>query len=419
MSLHDNKTSFTSDQLLALEKFKKLKVGALFMKQGSGKTRVALELVKSTDSEFVLFMCPFSTKKNLLDEIGKWGINKEYEIVGYETIASSGKEYLRILDKLSMSYKPFIVADESVFIKNDKSKTHNRMLKFRDLSEYRLILNGTPITRDEWDIYNQMEFLSFKIFNMHRHEFLSTFFKTIRFKKKGMPVREFKKLSEVNIDYLRKLIAPYIFEADLNFDKKVSEKEIVVDYSEECYERYQERKENLLNSLEYGLSVVQQFTNLAVACFDDKKRHEEIAKHLKGQVIVFCTLLSEVKNISNKIDCYVITGETKPDDRSKILSDFKNDNKPLLLTFGTGAFGLNLQFCNRIAFASLTYDYAKIDQAMSRIRRLGQERDIEYTYFTSNLGIYQMIKDNITKKQTLKQLIIDKIEKGELNENSL
>lgn len=389
------------------------------MKQGSGKTRVALELVKSTDSEFVLFMCPFSTKKNLLDEIEKWGINKEYEIVGYETIASSGKEYLRILDKLSMSYKPFIVADESVFIKNDKSKTHNRMLKFRDLSEYRLILNGTPITRDEWDIYNQMEFLSPKIFDMHRHEFLSTFFKTVRFKKRGMPVREFKKLSEVNIDYLRKLIAPYIFEADLNFDKKVSEKEIFVDYSDECYENYLERKESLLNSLEYGLSVVQQFTNLAVACFDDKKRHEEIAKHLKGQVIVFCTLLSEVKNISNKIDCYVITGETKPDDRSKILSDFKNDNKPLLLTFGTGAFGLNLQFCNRIAFASLTYDYAKIDQSMSRIRRLGQERDIEYTYFTSNLGIYKMIKDNITKKQTLKQLIIDKIEKGELNDKCL
>ncbi|MDV5977926.1 DEAD/DEAH box helicase [Streptococcus canis] len=418
MNLQDN-TEFTNDQKSAIEKFSKLKVGALFMKQGSGKTRVALELINTTDSEFVLFVCPFSTKSNLLDEIKKWGLNREYEIVGYETISASDKEYLRVMDKLKQAHKPFIVADESVFIKNDKSKTHNRMLKFRDLSEYRLILNGTPITRDEWDIYNQMEFLSFKIFNMHRHEFLSTFFKTIRFKKKGMPVREFKKLSEVNIDYLRKLIAPYIFEADLNFDKKVSEKEIFIDYSEECYERYQERKESLLNSLEYGLSVVQQFTNLAVACFDDKKRHEEIAKHLKGQIIVFCTLLSEVKNISNKIDCYVITGKTKPDDRSKILSDFKNDNKPLLLTFGTGAFGLNLQFCNRIAFASLTYDYAKIDQAMSRIRRLGQERDIEYTYFTSNLGIYQMIKDNITKKQTLKQLIIDKIEKGELNENSL
>ncbi|WP_236564264.1 C-terminal helicase domain-containing protein [Streptococcus agalactiae] len=167
------------------------------------------------------------------------------------------------------------------------------------------------------------------------------------------------------------------------------------------------------------MSVVQQFANLAVACFDDKKRHEEIAKHLKGQVIVFCTLLSEVKNISNKIDCYVITGETKPKDREKILEDFKNDNKPLLLTFGTGAFGLNLQFCNRIAFASLTFDYARIDQAMSRIKRLGQSRDIEYTYFTSDLGVYRMIKENIFKKQSLKELIIDKIDKGELNENSL
>lgn len=409
----------TEDQQKAIEKFSRLKVGALFMKQGSGKTRVALELVRTTDSEFVLFMCPFSVKKNLLDEINLWGIDKEFEVIGYESISSSDKEYLRILDKLKNAYKPFIVADESVFIKNDTSKVHRRMLEFRDLSEYRLILNGTPITRDEWDIYNQMEFLSYKIFNMHRHEFLSTFFKTIRYKKKGFNVREFKKLSDVNIDYMRKLIAPYIFEADLKFDKKETEKGISVDYSDECYEKYQERKESLLNSLEYGLSVVQQFANLAVACFDDKKRHEEIAKYLKGQVIVFCTLLSEVKNISNKIDCYVITGETKPKDREKILEDFKNDNKPLLLTFGTGAFGLNLQFCNRIAFASLTFDYARIDQAMSRIKRLGQSRDIEYTYFTSDLGVYRMIKENIFKKQSLKELIIDKIDKGELNENSL
>ncbi|HEN1032215.1 TPA: SWF/SNF helicase family protein, partial [Streptococcus agalactiae] len=111
--------------------------------------------------------------------------------------------------------------------------------------------------------------------------------------------------------------------------------------------------------------------------------------------------------------------ETKPADRTKILNDFKKDSKPLLLTFGTGAFGLNLQFCNRIAFASLTFDYARIDQAMSRIKRLGQKNDIEYTYFTSNLGVYNMIKSNITKKQNLKELIVDKIEKGELNENSL
>ena len=400
----------TNQQQEAFNKFSKLKVGALFMEQGTGKTRVAVELIHSTDCDFVLFLCPFSTKSNLLAEIEKWKLDRPFEIVGYETISSSDRKYLDLLS-LGKEYKKiFVVADESVFIKNDSSKRYDRILKLRDLSEYRLILNGTPITKDEWDIYNQMEFLSPKIFDMHRHEFLNTFFKKISFKKRGMPAREFYKLSEVNIDYLHSLIEPYIFEADFSFEGKVYEKSVQIDAGNKVEELYQERKESLLHSLEIGQSVVEQFTNLAVACFSDKERHLEIAKHLSGQIIVFCTLLEEVKNIASQIDCYVITGETK--NRDGIIERFKNDNKPLLMTFGTGAFGLNLQFCNRIAFASLTFDYAKVDQAISRIKRLGQERDIEYLYFTSNLGIYNMIQDNITKKQSLKELIIDKIEKG-------
>ena len=400
----------TNQQQEAFDKFSKLKVGALFMKQGTGKTRVSIELIHSTDCDFVLFLCPFSTKSNLLAEIEKWKLDRPFEIVGYETISSSDRKYLDLLS-LGKEYKKiFVVADESVFIKNDSSKRYDRILKLRDLSEYRLILNGTPITKDEWDIYNQMEFLSPKIFDMHRHEFLNTFFKKISFKKRGMPAREFYKLSEVNIDYLHSLIEPYIFEADFSFEGKVYEKSVQIDAGNKAEELYQERKESLLHSLEIGQSVVEQFTNLAVACFSDKERHLEIAKHLSGQIIVFCTLLEEVKNIASQIDCYVITGETK--NRDGIIERFKNDNKPLLMTFGTGAFGLNLQFCNRIAFASLTFDYAKVDQAISRIKRLGQERDIEYLYFTSNLGIYNMIQDNITKKQSLKELIIDKIEKG-------
>ena len=400
----------TKRQQEAFDKFSKLKVGALFMKQGTGKTRVAIELIHSTDCDFVLFLCPFSTKSNLLAEIEKWKLDRPFEIVGYETISSSDRKYLDLLSLCKEYKKIFVVADESVFIKNDSSKRYARILKLRDLSEYRLILNGTPITKNEWDIYNQMEFLSPKIFDMHRHEFLNTFFKKISFKKRGMPAREFYKLSEVNIDYLHHLIEPYIFEADFSFEGKVYEKSVQIDAGNESEELYQERKEILLHSLEIGQSVVEQFTNLAVACFSDKERHLEIAKHLSGQIIVFCTLLEEVKNIASQIDCYVITGETK--NRDGIIEQFKNDNKPLLMTFGTGAFGLNLQFCNRIAFASLTFDYAKVDQAISRIKRLGQERDIEYLYFTSNLGIYDMIRENIMKKQSLKELIIDKIEKG-------
>lgn len=403
----------TTSQQEAFKKFSSLKVGALFMKQGTGKTRVAIELIKSTDCDFVLFLCPFSTKDNLKAEIDKWGLERPFEIVGYETISSSDKTFLRLLNLKEQYKNIFIVADESVFIKNSDSKRFERILELRDISEYRLILNGTPITKDEWDIYNQMEFLSPLIIKMSRLEFLQTFFKKVRYKRKGENPREFYTLSEVNIDYLHKLIEPFIFEADLVFDKKVSSHEVMVSSSDETDELYEGRKQSLLNSLAIGECKVEQFTNLAVACFDDKERHKAIAKQLKGQIIVFCSLLSEVKHISEEIDCYVVTGVTAPQKRLEIIKQFKEDNKPLLMTYGTGAFGLNLQFCHRIAFVSLTFDYAKIDQAMSRIKRIGQENDIEYTYFTSNLGIYNMIKDNIIKKQTLKELIIDKIEKGE------
>lgn len=403
----------TASQQEAFEKFSTLKVGALFMKQGTGKTRVALELIKSTDCDFVLFLCPFSTKSNLNAEIDKWGLDRPFETVGYETLSSSDKTYLRLLDLKKHYQKLFIVADESVFIKNSDSKRFERMLKLRDISEYRLILNGTPITKNEWDIYNQMEFLSPLIIKMSRLEFLQTFFTKIKYKRTGESPREFYKLSKVNVGYLHKLIEPYIFEADLNFGKSIHVKNIEILSSDETDELYEERKQSLLNSLAISECKVEQFTNLAVACFDDKERHKAIAKQLKGQIIVFCSLLSEVKHISEEIDCYVITGDTAPKKRIEIISRFTEDDKPLLMTYGTGAFGLNLQFCHRIAFVSLIFDYAKIDQAMSRIKRIGQENDIEYTYFTSNLGIYSMIKENITKKQTLKELIIDKIEKGE------
>lgn len=408
----------TEQQEGAFQKFKELRVGALFMEQGTGKTRVTLELIRETDSDLVIFFCPCSTKNNLQAEIDKWGISKEYFIFGYETVSSSDTTYLKILDMVQ-NKRVFIVADESIFIKNENSKRYRRLMDIAKHSQYRLILNGTPITKDEWDIYNQMSFLSPKIINMDRSQFLNTFFKRVKYKKRGQSAREFYKLSEVNIDYLHRLIEPYIFECSFQFDKKVTSTNIEIIASEETREKYETQKERLLNSLAIGESCIEQFQNLAVACFDDENRHKEIARHLKGQIIVFCTLLSEVNDISKEIDCYVITGAQSLSERSEIIERFMVDDKPLLMTIGTGAYGLNLQFCNKIAFASIAFDYGKIDQAKSRIRRLGQERDIEYIYFTSDLGIYNMIQENNQRKIDLKELIIERIKKGEQFENSL
>lgn len=392
----------------AFEKFNSLRVGALFMEQGTGKTRVAIELIHSTDANYAFFLCPFSTKENLEKEIRKWHLSIPYQIVGYETISASDRIYLKLLDELK-DKKLFIVADESIFIKNEETKRFNRVMRFAELSDYRLILNGTPITKNEWDLYNQMEFLSPKIIGMSRNQFLNTFFTKVQYKKKFERPKEFYKLSQVNVGYLHKLIEPYIFRVSINFKNKIEEKEVLVNASEETKKEYKKLKKRLLEQIIEESDFLDTLVFMQYKAFTDKKRCQEIARQLKGQVIVYCSFLEEVKELASHLDCYVITGDTNPKERANILERFENDSKPLLLTYGVGSYGLNLQFCNRIAFASITFSYGKMDQAKARIKRMGQEKDIEYTYFTSDLGIYELIELNILNKENLSKIMVDKI----------
>ena len=61
-----------NNQELAFEKLSRLKVGALFMEMGTGKTKIALDLIasKAHKVSYILWICPFSIK-NEIEEIGR------------------------------------------------------------------------------------------------------------------------------------------------------------------------------------------------------------------------------------------------------------------------------------------------------------------------------------------------------------
>lgn len=406
----------TLQQQQAFEQFSRLKVGALFMKQGTGKTRTALELVKynATKIDLLVWLAPKSAiDVSILPEIDKWGCPVEVLAVGYESLSGSDRIYLETLDKLKDRHV-FIVADESIFIKNGMAKRTQRSKELRKLADYALVLNGTPVTRDEWDLYNQMEFLSPHILNMSPGEFRAAFFTEHKRKLDYQKERRWYTFFRPNAAALSAMIEPYVFHCDLDFEHKQHRRTSYVPYQDDAY--YLAKNEMLAaieGDMDYQV-ICGYLTrmNRIAACYLPK--NQTVADAARGRrCLVFCGFIEEADQIATALgDCYVIIGSTNHADRAAVVEAWRHDSKPLVLTYGVGAYSLNLQDGNEIIYSSLTFDYARYDQSQYRIKRLGQKSDITYREILSDVGIQKMIADNLSKKAALSDVVKQHIEDG-------
>ncbi|MCD5969607.1 DEAD/DEAH box helicase family protein, partial [Riemerella anatipestifer] len=111
----------TSTQKLAIKKLERLKVGALFMKMGTGKTLTACHLIydrwKKNKCNFILWIAPNNTlkgSKKMIQDFSK----ELYENIHFENIEAislSDSRYLKLL-KIIEGKQLFIVIDESLTI---------------------------------------------------------------------------------------------------------------------------------------------------------------------------------------------------------------------------------------------------------------------------------------------------------------
>lgn len=400
-----------TDQEKAFEKLSKLKVGALFMEMGTGKTKVALDLIASKKEkvDYILWICPFSIKSEILVEKNKWHPELEIEVVGCETIGVSDRIYIELLNEVENS-KTFIVVDESLKIKNSAAKRTQRILKLGEYAEYKLILNGTPVSRNIMDIYTQMEFLSPKILKMSENEFKNTFCEYyLRGKLKGV-IKE-----QVNIPYLISLIQPYIFDSKLEINAKKRYMEVSYSMNDKEKEEYECKKEEILSKFQDDdridfYRLVTELQSLYSGCDEINPKLNSLIKNIDGQVIVYVKFL---KNIPD--GAIAITGSVP--NRAQIIEDFQNNKfKTLYITYGCGAFGLNFQNCNNIIFRDHTWDYAQREQAEARIYRIGQKNDVKYYDMVADIGLEKMIRKNQVKKSDLLIEIKKEIEQGGLKD---
>lgn len=399
----------TEQQKQAVEKLSKLKVGALFMEMGTGKTKTALDLInnKKNKIDYILWICPCSLKGEIAAERDKWYPGMDIDIVGCESIGSSDRIYLETLEKMAEK-NAVVVVDESLKIKNRWAKRTQRILKIGETAKYKLILNGTPVSRNILDIWTQMQFLSPKILDMNFHEFKDTYCEYYTKGKMKGKVRR-----QVNIPHLISLIEPYIYECKLDISTKqdhqywyysLKSAEEYYDYKNEIFDEYYDSHEDDLNFNAFTMKLQRYYVKNS----NRTKRIEELIEKIDDKVLVFVRFLESIPDGAHKI-----TGSEKAEERQKTIADFKDGKfQVLYITYGCGAYGLNLQFCQNIIFAEQVWDYALQVQAEARIYRIGQKETVTYYHLECDgVGLEELMQKCINRKSSLLYTIKDEIAK--------
>ncbi|MDR2474268.1 MAG: DEAD/DEAH box helicase [Bacteroidales bacterium] len=389
----------------AIEKLRRFKVGALFMEAGTGKTRVACELINSVPSiDLVIWLGPLNTIRpktgiaSIKDEVNKWGgFTAPVVYVGIESIQRSNVKYLHLLNTIKDASTPFVIIDESLKIKNADAKGTKRLIEVGKMVEYKLILNGTPLSKNLLDLWSQMEFLSHKILNMSHSEFKNTFCEYTKITKDfGFKsyTKEFITGYE-NVDYLYSLIRHYVYECNLSINIKQYYRILNYSLDEKSRAEYFRIKTNYLDDMtllwknnNIFLEMTQKMQHV-YCCTEEKfETLTALFQHIdESRTIIFCKFTDSLAACEKRFP------------------------KATVLSYQKESFGLNLQHLSHTIYFDKNWDYALRIQSGRRTYRVGQESNCHYWDLTGNVGLETLIDTNIQKKITMIEYFKEKTKK--------
>ena len=318
---------------------------------GTGKTQTAVSLINSVDDVGLLYwVCPCRVKENLQEELTKCGCRYPAHIIGVESIGCSDRIYLeelKFIKEAAESGVVFMVVDESIKIKNLRAKRTRRILDIAKVASYKLILNGTPITKNICDIYAQMQFLSPKILGCNYNIFLNRYCKYTQIRK-GWRIKKTIITGYANVDHLLSIIKPYVYQCDLEL--KVDKRYHVCNWAmtDEEAEKYQQLKYELFEqykNYEGEINMLAILSRLQHSYCLSAEKWDLLAELMTDKTIVFCKYKRSAEEVERRYP------------------------QAMVMTYGKGSFGLNLQRYNRIIYFDKTFDYSFREQSEGRIYR--------------------------------------------------
>lgn len=405
-------------QRAAVEKLLHVKVGALYMEMGTGKTRTALELIQrrldAGKVKQVLWLCPYSVSRDLPELLSEHaeGFERQIRIAGIESLSGSLRLY-KDLQEYVQSMPTYLVVDESLLVKNPFAYRTQRIIDISRKCAYKLILNGTPISRNEADLFSQWYVLDWRILGYQSYYSFSANHLEMDPDRPGRVARV------LNKDYLARKIAPYTYQcskADVLAlpDKTTHSRTFYLTQEQDRHygeageillEQINERRPDTIYRMFSGLQAIASGFRLefsedlqhsrATPFFRDPQENpriqeliETIALFPADQAVIYCRYTQEIRDILTILGDRALPfyGEMPVRSRQDNKTAFKSGRCQYLVANKSCAqFGLNLQFCHREIFYNNDWDWGTRAQAEDRLHRVGQTREVDiYDLYAQN-----------------------------------
>ncbi len=342
----------------------------------------------------------------------------------YDIILSSYHTVRQDIDLISSFSFHYIILDESQVIKNPASMLYRTVTRL--ISEFKLVLTGTPVENSLTDLWTQLNFVNPGLLGdlaFFRREFAKPI------EKSGDDAKELK---------LRKIIQPFILRRTKDMVARdlppVSEQTVFCDMTDEQFKVYDEEKSSVRNSILksisstgieksaivvlQGLMKLRQLSNHPVLANEEyafgSGKFETVLQDMESviaeghKILVFSSFVKHLELFAvelrkKRTRFSMLTGASTK--REKIVNSFQLDpyNKIFLISLKAGGVGLNLTAADYVFILDPWWNPASEMQALNRAHRIGQYKSVfVYRYITSN-----SIEEKIVRLQEKKSKLAD------------
>lgn len=426
----------------------------LAMGMGTGKSKVAVDLMVNAEDDRVLICCPRSVlgvwrreiERHARDHFdvlvldGTQSVKRKAEIAK-KHIARATKPCVVVINYESARAPAFanwactvtwsrVIADESHRLKGAKAKQSKSMYEIGRRARHRLCLTGTVMPHSPMDVFGQYRFLDSSIFGTSYHRFRSHYAISGHFGCDHI-------VAYKNQDQMADLMRPVTFECRMEDTEielpEACHNERTVELSKDAARVYRELEGEMIADIQYDVITaanalvkllrLQQITsgfcetdNEVLHEFGTEKATalEEILEGITEPAVVFCRFrrdLATVREIVNRLGLRYgeLSGEQKDLTSHATMRD---DVDVMGVQVQSGGVGVDLTRACYAIYWNHPWSLGEYEQSLARVHRPGQTRPVVYYHLLTAGTVDEVVFKALAKKKDVVDVVLNYLRFG-------